>query len=168
MRKIALIVIAVVSISIGIPFGINGQWWGVTACSLIGILWLLPTRFYSNFRSALCLFGFSFLGVLGFIFGHSPWLLLTDFVLLLVAWDLDHYSYLFHTYEQDQANRKMASSHFYAHLNRVGLLAAFGWLLGVVALNIRVQINFSFALLLILLVFLILRQVARSLINTQQ
>jgi hypothetical protein len=167
MRKIALMMIMVVTISIGIPFGINGQWWGVIACSLTGILWLLPTRFYSNLRTAMCLLGFSFLGVLGFLFGHSPWLLLTNFVLLLIAWDLDHYSYIFYNYEQDQDNRKMARLHFYAHLKRLGLLAALGWLLGALAMNIRIQINFSIALLFILLVFLFLRQVARTLINTQ-
>lgn len=168
MRKIALILIAVVSISIGIPFVINNQWWGVIACSLIGVLWLLPTRSNSNLRSALCLFAFSFLGALGYLFGHSPWLLLTNFVLLLIAWDLDHYSYIFYKYEQDQANRKMVRLHFYAHLKRLGLLAALGWLMGAMAMNIRIQISFSIALLFILLVFLFLRQVARTLINTQQ
>jgi hypothetical protein len=114
----------------------------------------------------VCLLGLSFLGVLGFLLGHSPWLLLTNIVLLLIAWDLDHYSYIFHKYEQDQANRKMARLHFYAHLKRLGLFAALGWLLGALTMNIRIQINFSIALLFILLIFLFLRQVARTLINT--
>jgi hypothetical protein len=54
---------------------------------------------------------------------------------------------------------------FYAHLKRLVILAGLGWAIGLVALNMRTQINFSVALLLIFMMIVSLRQVARYLVG---
>jgi hypothetical protein len=86
-------------------------------------------------------------------------------VLLLVAWDLDHYTRVHQEFEKDQTNIKTASTLFYAHLKRLGVIAGLGWCLGILALNLRVQISFFVALVLISLAILGLRQVTRYLIR---
>ena len=84
------------------------------------------------------------------------------FVLLLVAWDLEHFSLVFQEFEEEPNSKKMASTLFVAHLKHLGILSGLGWILGLVALNIQIQMNFAIAVTLVLLMIFGLRQVTRS------
>ena len=165
MRKVSVFVILVATIGIGLPYGINGQWWGILVCLFTGTIWLFPSPKYSSQRSTLSLVIFLMVGAITAFFDHSPLWLLTAIVLLMIAWDLDHFTRVFAEYESDQKNGKNAAILFSNHLKRLGLIAALGWGIGVAALNIRVQINFAIALLLMVLLIFGLRQAARYIVN---
>jgi len=165
MRKLSIISLAAVSISMGLPFALSGHWWGLLACLLAGALWTYPSSYRIDQRATLGLFILAFCGIAGNFLGHSHLWSLTNFVLLLVIWDLENYTRVFQEFEKDKISRETAIVLFYAHLKRLGLIAGLAWCLGIAALNIRFQISFGVALILICFAILSLRQVARSLIQ---
>lgn len=165
MRKIALISIIAFTISMGFSYAINQQWLGVLACTLAGVIWVLPSEFLANQRSTFSLTMFTIIGLLGIFFSHPPIWTLTNFVFLLIVWDLDHYARVFQDFEKQPVNQNKSTELFYAHLKRLGLIAVAGWSLGMIALNIQINISFTVALILILLAIFALRGVARYIVS---
>ncbi len=168
MRKVAMISIAVCSIGMGLPYALKGQWWGLFACLLAGVLWCYPSRNHAKRRSTISLSILAFMGILGIYFNHPQLWSLTSFVFLLISWDLDHYTLVFQKFEKQSASENASSVLFYTHLKYLFLFAGLGWCFGLVALNLRFQISFSVALVLIVLLIYSLRQVARYLGSIQK
>ena len=174
MRKTALIAILIAALSIGLPYAFNRRWWGLIMPLLAGSLWFFGLPPYhtrpadqrkGNLSSALSFFTLAGFGSAGIFFGYSPIWALTSFVLLLIAWDLNHYTQIHQAFKDQESNKKTVLELFYAHLQRLAILAGLGWGLGLLALNIRTQINFTIALLLIFVMITSLRQVARYLVG---
>jgi hypothetical protein len=165
MRKIAILGIIGITLGISLPYGIKGQWWGFIGCLLAGSLWLIQSPYRAHQRANLILFVLAGFAAFGLIFDHSQLWTLTNIIFLLVVWDLDHYTWRVYEFEKDRTNQKMAKLLFTAHLKRLGIVAGLGWCFGLLALNIRFQITFTIALVLILLMVFGLRQVARYVVN---
>jgi hypothetical protein len=160
MRKLAITLVVVLTIAIGLPYLLSQQWWGLIICLFAGVLWSFPSAYRMDLRSIISLIIFVILGTLGIFFNQDPLWSLTSFFLLLVTWDMDRYSRIYREFEMDPYNQNESSILLYAHLKRLLMVAGLGWLLGWVVLNIRVQISFSIALLLIVFLVLSLRQAA--------
>ena len=174
MRKAAMAVILIASLSIGLPYMLNGRWWGLILTLLTGSFWCYSSLTYrarsnhhqsATLSSTLSFFVLAGFGIAGIFFGHHQVWMLTNFVLLLIAWDLDHYTRVLLTYEDQHSNKKIILELFYAHLKRLAILAGLGWGIGLAALNIRTPLNFSMALLLTFVMIASLRQVARYLVG---
>jgi len=163
MRKVLLFAMLFLSLSMGLPYALNGQWWGLFASILTGTLWAYPSPKLASLRSTISLLIFASISALGIFFNHSYLWLLTNFTLLLIVWDLDHYTRIFREFEEHQTNQKSTAALFYTHIKRLGILTGLGWCLGFIALNIRINISFMVALILVLLLIFGLRQVARYL-----
>jgi len=163
MHKAAMSAIVVVSLGMGLPYALNEQWLGFLACILTGALWAYPSPYFAGPRSTVSLLLLAVFGSFGVFLGQSQLWLLTSLVILLIAWDLDHYTRIFQEFDKNQAGGQKSTELFTSHLKQLGLIAGSGWILGVVALNIRIQISFSVALFVTLLMVLSLRHVARNL-----
>jgi hypothetical protein len=174
MRKAAITAILIASLSIGLPYAFNGQWWGLVIALLAGSLWCYGLPPYQtrpahhrkgNLSPTLSFLTLAGFGSVGVFFGYSEIWALTSFVLLLIAWDLEHYTQILQSFEDQEPNKNTVLELYYAHLKRLAILAGVGWGTGLVALTIRIQINLSFALLLIFVMIIGLRQVARYLVG---
>jgi hypothetical protein len=147
------------SLGVGFPFALDGRWWVVLACGLVGALWLLLSNRDAELRpTASFLFLIGACGAGTFLSYNSVWLL-TNLVVTLIAWDLDRFTREFQLTSKGQPSNKNEQAVFRAHLKRLGIVVLLGWSLGVVALNVRISLNFVSAMILVTLLLLSLRQV---------
>jgi hypothetical protein len=161
VRRVAYLAIVAASLGAGFPFALDGRWWVVLACGLVGALWLLQsTRDVELRPTAIFLFLVGACGAGTFLSYNSVWLL-TNLVVTLIAWDLDRFTREFRLTTKDQPSNKNEQALFRAHLKRLGIVVLLGWSLGVVALNVRISLNFGSALILSTLSLLSLRLVVR-------
>jgi hypothetical protein len=154
-----------VSLGIGSQFALDGRWWIALACGLAGVLWAPRSRFGAKLRATVSLLFLTGVVGVGIILGYNSIGLLTNMVVTLVAWDLDHFSRDLQQFAMDQALEKGKMTMFNAHLKRLGIVVGLGWFLGVIALNIQISINFTVALVIGLLGLLSLLQVMRLFIQ---
>jgi hypothetical protein len=108
------------------------------------------------------LFFFAAVSALGSVWVLPAFWSLVSLVLVLVAWDLDHFA----RYLGDVADIRNESELLRRHLRRLGLVVGLGWLSALVALRVRVSFDFIGALTLGLLVIISLsgaiRQIRRE------
>ena len=90
--------------------------------------------------------------------------LISALVAALIAWDLDHFANILDDAAaiRDEANLKRR------HLLRLGIVSGLGWLLGIVALNVRITFGFSLTLLLGLLLIVSLAGAIRYIRREQE
>jgi len=148
MRRLTDFVIICSCLSIGAPYGLQSGIWVLLASASVGLFWLLQSR--QNNELGLN-FSFLFLGgacAAGIFFDHSPIWSLTNMIILLAAWNLDRFRRDGNIYSADMEEMESEKDLFHHRLKRLGIVSLFGWGLGLVALNIRVDISFSAALVL--------------------
>jgi hypothetical protein len=143
---LAVLAIAAASLGTGFTYSLDDRWWIVLACVLAGVLWSFQSKIGPEVIKAL---SFLFLaGAVGmgiYYQYHSIWLL-TNMVILLIAWDLDHFTRVLQPFSNDQARKKRVSDLFRAHLLRLGAAALAGWSLGVAAIRVQIALSFLGAL----------------------
>ena len=161
MRRVAVIAIVSGSLGMGGQYAVDGRWGMVLACLLAGALWLFPSQYGAGQRPTISLLFLAGAGGAGVYLEYAPVWLLTHFVILLIAWDLDHFTRVLQQFSRDHAREKEPSALFHAHLRRLGMVAGLGWCLGMAALYVRVPTRFAGALALGLLVFLSLQGIVR-------
>ena len=165
MCKVVILAIVIASLGMGSQYALDDRWWIALACGLAGVLWLPRSRFVAKLRAVISLLFLTGVGVAGIILRYNLIGLLTNIVILLVAWDLDHFSRDLHQFVMDQDLEKDKMILFKSHLKRLGIVLGLGWILGVIALNLQIAINFTVALVLGLLGILSLLQVMRLFIQ---
>jgi hypothetical protein len=101
------------------------------------------------------------LGSAGVYLEYNPLWLLTYFVILLIAWDLNRFARVLERYGGENTNLNEAAVLIPVHLKRLGLITGVGWVLGAAALNLQFTANFLVALILSLLIFVGLLLVLR-------
>jgi hypothetical protein len=163
MRRIAYLAIVAASLGTGLQYALDDRWWVVLACGLAGALWLLQSKYGVELRPTVSLVFLVGVGGVGTFLSYNPVWLLTNLVVALIAWDLDHFTRDYQQFSLGQARKSDNPALFGAHLKRLGIVAMLGWSLGVVALNVQISLNFTGALILGLLALLSLRQVVRYL-----
>ena len=163
MRKVADFLIIATVLSIGAQYALDGLLWLVIACGFVGLFWLLQ----SHHRAELGLnFSFLFLAVLniaGAFLDHHPVWILTNMVLLLVAWNLDHFDRDLQKYVGNGQKEYHINDLFPARFQRLSIVMGLGWGLGMLALNLRISVGFFGAVILAFVVVISLGQIARLL-----
>jgi len=162
MRKLAIFAMVSGFLGIGIRYALDGRWEVAGGCLLAGVLWLFPSQRMVNQRAAISLLYLAGAGGAGVFMGYEPVWLLTHFVILLMAWDLDHFTRALYLFTAEPGEKDIWPP-FYIHLKRLGIVAGIGWSLGMLALYIRISTSFAAALLLGLLVFFGLRGIVHFL-----
>jgi hypothetical protein len=130
--------------ALALALGYAGQalWAGASLCVAIGLVWLAQSR-GAHWATDACLAGWVGLAAFGAWQGLLAGWMLLGLVAALAAWDLDHF-----------AERLRAAGHVAqrteltrAHLRRLAIVVGMGLLLGSIALGVRYELTFGWALL---------------------
>ena len=166
MRKAAILAILISVLAVALPHIMAGRGWAVLVCGLAGALWLAPSReapsqpdgdlFHT--LAPLVLVGIAAAGA--FLETHPLWLLAQG-ALILVAWDVDHFTAELQNFT-GKVNQKTAEILFRTHLMRLGLVVLAGLGLGLAALYLRLSLSFRGAIILVALAALALRLLVRG------
>jgi len=163
VRKVVILAIVAASLGTGFTYLPDDRWWMVLVCGSVGVLWLLQLRFGSELIQNVSFLFLAGAGGVGIFYRYNSIWLLTNMVILLIAWDLDRFIRVLQPFSMDQAGKNNVSALFRAHLIRLGIVSGLGWGLGVVALIVQISLNFTSALVLGLLALLSLLQAVRFL-----
>ena len=163
MRKVSILMVLVASAAMGLPYAYHQKWWLLLFALLLGFLWVYPTNHYLAFRSTFSLLILAIIGAASILLGYPPIWILTNFIFLLVAWDLYHFNQTYQEFAQDPVNSKATHLLFLTHLQRLAIVTSLGWGLGLAAIYIRTNLSFVFGLALVILAILGLRQITRLL-----
>ena len=167
MRKVSILMVLMASAAMGLPYAYHQKWWLLLFAILLGFIWGYPTNHYLAFRSTFSLLILAMIGAAGILWGYPPIWILTNFILLLVAWDLYHFNQTHQEFAQDPVNAKATHSLFLTHLQRLVIVTGLGWGLGLSAIFIRTNLSFAFGLALVILAVLGLRQITRLLTSNK-
>jgi hypothetical protein len=143
MRRVLAVAIGLAMLGLGAAFALGLYWGLVVAIVIVGLLWLAE-----RWPPTLGLLFFTAMAVAGVVLGLSALWLLFGLVAALVAWDLSAFA----RYLDDVADVRNGAELIKSHLKRLGTVAAPGLLLGAVALDVRFDFDFLWALALGLLV----------------
>jgi hypothetical protein len=139
----------------------GSQVWAL-AIVLLGLAWLTTPWHGRRWVATLAWASFVALAALGVLLGRPPLWLLCGVVAALLAWDLGHFCDCL----EDVGEVRHRAELERAHLARLGTAAGLGWLLGALALGVRLHLNFTgalaLALLLVLSLGLALRRMGRE------
>ena len=148
MRRFTDFIIIGTSLALGVPYALGGHIWVLFASASVGFFWLLQSRQNAELGLNLCFLFLAGVCAAGTFIDHSPIWILTNMVLLLVTWNLDHFCRDRNLFPADMEDGESIKNIFLHRLKRLGVASALGWGLGLAALEIRVTINFSTALVL--------------------
>ncbi len=148
MRRVADFTIIIAAFGISAQYALDERWWVVLSCFMVGVIWLLQSHHGAGLGLNFSLLFFAGTGAAGMFFNHNQVWIMTDLVLLLVAWNLDHLSRDLQQYSMAGKERSSANSLVRTRLKRLGVAAVLGWGLGMIALNVRISIGFTSALIL--------------------
>jgi hypothetical protein len=144
--------------TLALAFGYAGTaLWGLGSTVAIGLLWLAGDWRGWDWTADVCLAGWVGLAAFG-AWQELPagWMLI-GVVAALAAWDLAHFT----TRLRDAGTRPPAEL-THAHLRQLAIVAAAGLLLGGIALGIRVDLTFGWALLAAMLAIIGISRLLRS------
>lgn len=159
MQKILAAAIGLATLPLAATYGWHAEWAWVAFIVLVGLLWLTEARHGQRWLATVGLLCFATLAAVGIISTFSAFWLLTSLVAALCAWDLSHFTHKLN----DITDIRKQEQYIRAHLQRLGIVAALGWLLGLVALNLQLTVGFISALALAFLVIISLSGIIRYL-----
>ena len=149
MRRLLAVSIGLATLCLLAAFVPYGRQGWTLAIVLVGSLWLTAPLHGLRWVSTLALVFFAALAALGVLLERPSLWLLCGVVVALFAWDLGHFGdYLDDVQVCNRAELERA------HLKRLGITAGLGWLLGALALGVRLRFDFTGALALALLLVL--------------
>lgn len=158
MRVFIAAMIGTATLGLAAGYAMSGRWIWMTAILVVGLLWLTVPWHGGRWAAALALLLFAAVAGVGVLLGFSTFWLLTSLVIVLVAWDLDHFAD-FLADAPDIRNEKELTAR---HVQRLGVVSISGWLLGIVALNVQVRLNFLLTLALAALIVIALSGAIRQ------
>jgi hypothetical protein len=134
--------IGAAALALTLGYALGSLWAGAGICTAIGLLWLVGQWRGWDWAADLGLVGCVGLAAFGVWSGlFGGWMLL-GIVLALVAWDLDHFAQ-----QMRSAGRIVGAGELWrAHLRQLFAVAGLGLLLGGVAMGIRIELGFGWAL----------------------
>ncbi len=160
MRIRAFVAIVIGSATLGLAAGyaVTGRWIWVMAILLVGLVWLTEPWHGGRWVATLAVLFFTAVAAVGILLGQTEFWLLTSLVAVLVAWDLDHFG----NHLSDVSDVRGETDLIISHSRRLGFIAGLGWLLGVVALSVRIRLHFVLTLALALLIVIALSGTIRQ------
>jgi len=158
MRSLALIGIGLATFLLALAYALSGIPAGTVVIGVFGLLWLIGPWRDGSAIGSVGLISLTSAAAFGLWLGlPAGWMLLST-VAALVAWDLDDFSYRLRKAEQVSGELELKQF----HLQRLLVVAGLGLLLGGIALSVRVDLGFWWALFLGLLAILCLSQAFRA------
>lgn len=143
MRRVLAVTIGLAMLGLVTAFAMELRWGWVAAIMIVGLLWLAE-----RWPPTLGLLFFTATAVAGVVLGLSALWLLFGLIAALAAWDLSAFA----RYLDDVTDVRNGAELIKSHLERLGTVAGPGWLLGAVALGVRFDFDFIWALALGLIV----------------
>jgi hypothetical protein len=143
MRPLTLLSAGLATCALAAGYVIEALWAGAGIAVVIGLLWLAGDARNWDWVAEPCLAGWVGLAAFGAWWGTiSGWMLL-GLIAALAAWDLRHFA----TRLRDAGTITAPNELAHIHLRRLALVAAAGLLFGGIALGMRVELTFGWALL---------------------
>ena len=143
MRPLTLLCAGMATFALALGYAGQALWAGVGVAVAIGLLWLAGDWRGWDWTADACLAGWVGLAAFG-AWQELPagWMLI-GLVAALAAWDLSHFAARL----RDAGALTPPAELTRAHLRRLAVVAAAGLLLGGIALGIRVELTFGWAIL---------------------
>lgn len=157
MRALIAVVIGLATVGLAAGYVATERWSWVAIILLMGLLWLAEPLHGARWVATIGLLFFSTVAVVGVFLDLPTVWLLTSLVAVLVAWDLGHFAHYLDDVPEVRKEPELTVNHF----RRLGIVAGLGWILGVVAINIHVTLDFVLTLALALLIVIALSGTVR-------
>ncbi len=153
--KLALITTALAAGALALGYGLSGLWTWMLLVLALGLLWLLGQRRGWGWMASAVLVLFVIAAASGLWFGLVAGWMLSGVVAALSAWDLDHFALRLRSVERVEGAHELERR----HLRRLLIADGLGLLLAALALRVEIELSFGVALLLGLFAVLGLGQV---------
>jgi hypothetical protein len=158
MRTSIGIAIGLATLGLAAGYIMTERWSWVAGILVIGLLWLAEPWHGARWVPTMALLLFTVAAIVGVFLELPTVWLFTSLVAVLVAWDLGHFANYLDDVQEILNERDLTIKHF----RRLGIVAGFGWLLGIVALNVRLTFDFVLTLVLALLGVIVLSSALRQ------
>ena len=157
MRLLRLLCAGLATLALALGYA-DPALWGVGSAVIVGLLWLTGDWRGWDWTADTCLAGWVGLAAFG-AWQELPagWMLI-GVVAALAAWDLAHFA----AHLRGAGAIPPPAELTRAHLRRLAIVVAAGLLLGGIALGIRVELTFGWALLAAALAIIGLSRLLRS------
>jgi hypothetical protein len=142
MRPLILLCAGLATLALAAGYAVQALWFGAGLVLLIGLVWVVGDRRGWDWVAEPCLAGWLGLAAFGAWWGAISGWMLIGLVAALAAWDLRHFDMRLRDGGIAPANELTR-----AHLRRLALVAGAGLLCGAIALGIRFDLTFGWALL---------------------
>jgi hypothetical protein len=142
MQRFVTIAIIVGALGLSILFALDTHLIWAVLMVVVGLFWLSEPWHGFAWAPTTALLFFTGAGSVGLVLSLPAFWLVTCLVALLVAWDLNNFSDYLDDVEDIRHRGELTKRHF----RRLGIVAGAGWLLGVLALGIKLTFGFLWAL----------------------
>jgi hypothetical protein len=143
MRLLTLLSASLATFALALGYANQSLWGGVGIAVVIGLLWLAGDWRGWDWAAEPCLAGWVALAAFGAWVGLTAGWMLLGVVAALAAWDLGHFAARLRGAGAIPPPSELTRD----HLRRLAIVAGAGLLLGGIALGIRVELTFGWALL---------------------
>jgi hypothetical protein len=143
MRTLTLLCAGLAALVLALGYAGHALWAGVGVAAAIGLLWLAGAWRGWDWVAEPCLAGWVGLAAFGVWQGLPAGWVLIGVIAALAAWDLSHFA----AHLRSAGAIAPPTELMRAHLRRLAVVVAVGMLLGGIALGIRVELTFGWALL---------------------
>ena len=143
MRLLTLLCAGLATFTLALGYAGQSLWAGVGAAVAIGLLWLAGDWRDWDWVADACLVGWVGLAAFGAWLGLTDGWMLLSVVAALTAWDLRHFAVRLRGAGAITPPAELTRD----HLRRLVIVAATGLLLGGLAIGIRVELTFGWAIL---------------------
>jgi hypothetical protein len=144
MRLMTPICAGIAALALALGYASQALWAGAGICLAIGLLWLGSRLRGWDWAADPCLAGWAGMAAFGAWQGLPASLLLLAVVAALAAWDLDHFAARLRCAGVIAQRAELGR----AHLRQLAIVAGIGLLLGAIALSLRVDLTFGWAILI--------------------
>jgi hypothetical protein len=143
MRLLTLLCAGMATLALALGYGDQALWAGVGIDIAIGLLWLAGDWRIWDWAAAPCLAGWTGLAAFGAWQGLAAGWMLIAVIAALAAWDLGHFA----MHLRDAGAIAQPADLARAHLRQLAIVVVSGTLLGSIALGMRIELTFGWAIL---------------------
>jgi hypothetical protein len=144
MRLLTLLCAGMATLALALGYASQALWAGIGVDVAIGLLWLAGDWRGWDWTADPCLTGWVGLAAFGAWQGLPAGWMLLGVVAALAAWDLGHFAMRLRSAGAITQPAELTR----AHLHQLAIVVAAGLLLGGIALGIRVELTFGWAILI--------------------
>jgi hypothetical protein len=143
MRLLTLLCASLATFALALGYAGQSLWAGVGIVVVIGLLWLAGDWRGWDWAAEPCLAGWVSMAAFGAWLGLTSGWMLLGVVAALAAWDLAHFTARLRGAGAITPPSELTRN----HLRRLAVVAGAGLLLGGIALGVRVELTFGWAIL---------------------